>query len=151
MTLFYDGDTDPVQFITEFQEDFHRAVVEDDEDLASVVDRFHTSDIVQVADGHVMDRAKLIAHCRPTRKTRPVNRVEVSDAMAEGDRLAARFRMHVERPRGDRVDRLVVHVHFFGRFAPDGRMREANMLTRMERSPGQREAADPDAGERSMS
>ena len=131
MSLF--DDIDPAQFIVEFDERIHAAVVDGDDDLATVVDRFHTADILQVADGHPMDREKLIAHLRPTRKQRPSLRIEMGDALAGEDRLAARYRMHVGRPRGDDMERLTIDVHFFGRFAPDGRMRSAHILTRMER------------------
>ncbi|MEU7830951.1 nuclear transport factor 2 family protein [Nonomuraea sp. NPDC049129] len=73
-----------------------------------------------------MDRDKLIAHTRPIRKTRPSNRTEVQEAIANGDQIAARYTLHVER-RGKYIE---IEVCFFGRFAADGRMREAHMLTR---------------------
>ncbi|GAA1900149.1 nuclear transport factor 2 family protein [Asanoa iriomotensis] len=121
----FDG-TDPKQFIFDFVTSFGREVMHSEDEAATVVDRYHTPDIVQVADGHEMDRAKLIAHCRPIRKRKPSSRLEVHDAVAEADRIAARYTMHVE----DRGRRFAIDVHFFGRFAPDGRMREAHMLTR---------------------
>ncbi|QYC41721.1 hypothetical protein Nocox_20565 [Nonomuraea coxensis DSM 45129] len=81
-----------------------------------------------------MDRDKLIAHTRPIRKTRPSNRTEVHEAIADGDRIAARYTLNVQR----RGKYLAIEVGFFGRFAADGRMREAHMLTRTL------PAADPD-------
>ncbi|MGA4845238.1 nuclear transport factor 2 family protein [Streptomyces sp. G5(2025)] len=119
---------DPKKFIADFITSFHEALLRDDaaEDPERVFDRFHTPDIVQTADGHRMDRAKLIAHTRPVRKTRPGNRVEVHEAQADGDRLAARYTLHVET----RKKSLAIEVYFFGRFAADGRMRRSHMLTR---------------------
>ncbi|WP_420718585.1 nuclear transport factor 2 family protein [Streptomyces sp. NRRL S-813] len=109
-------------FFTSFTEDLLRT----DEDAALIVDRYHTPDIVEIADGHRLDRDKLIAHARPVRKTRPTIRVEVHEAVADGDRLAARYTLHSSRRGRD----LAVEVYFFGRFAPDGRMRQGHMTTR---------------------
>ncbi|GAB3711046.1 nuclear transport factor 2 family protein [Nocardiopsis nanhaiensis] len=126
----YNG-TDPGQFIVDFFGGFERAVTDTEEELGTIVDRFHTSDMVQYADGHRMDRAKLIAHLRPVRKKKPRSRLEVHEATADGDLLAARYTMHVVRSgRSFSID-----VHYFGRFAPDGRLREAHQLTRMEKNP----------------
>lgn len=120
------ADTDPKQFIADFFMSFHEELVQSDEDPATIFDRYHTPDIVQIADGHRTDRDKLIAHTRPVRKTRPGNRTEVHEAIADGDRIAARYTLHVQR----RGRYLAIEVCFFGRFAADGRMREAHMLTR---------------------
>ncbi|MEV4534380.1 nuclear transport factor 2 family protein [Asanoa sp. NPDC049518] len=125
MTVF---GADPKRFVFDFFSSFGQAILHSDEDAAAIVDRFHTPDVVQVADGHRMDREKLIAHTRPIRKRRPSTRLEVHEAVAQADRIAARYTMHVE----DRGRRFALDVHFFGRFAADGRMREAHMLTRSE-------------------
>jgi len=119
---------DPKQFVFDFVSSFGRALLHTDEDAAAIVDRYHTPDIVQIADGHRMDREKLIAHARPIRKRRPSTRLEVHEAVAQADRIAARYTMHVE----DRGRRFALDVHFFGRFTADGRMREAHLLTRSE-------------------
>ncbi|WP_043623641.1 nuclear transport factor 2 family protein [Nonomuraea candida] len=119
-------DTDPAEFITGFLTSFSEELLNSDEDAGAIVDRYHTPDIVQIADGHRMDRDKLIAHTRPVRKNRPEGRLEVHEALVNGDRLAARYTLHV-RQRGKQ---FAMDVHFFGRFAPDGRMRSAHMLTR---------------------
>lgn len=81
---------------------------------------------MQIADGHAIDRDKLIAHTRPVRKNRPESRMEVHEALVNGDRLAARYTLHVRQRGKD----LSINVHFFGQFAPDGRMRRAHLLTR---------------------
>lgn len=121
------GDTDPKQFITDFFTSFNDAIRESDEAPAAIVDRFHTPDVVEIADGNRIDREKLIAHTRPVRKNAFRGRVEVHEALTDGDTLAARYTLHVTSPK--RRD-LTIEVSFFGQFAPDGRMRRAHLLTR---------------------
>ncbi|GAA4922515.1 ketosteroid isomerase-like protein [Nonomuraea thailandensis] len=118
--------TDPKTFIADFITSLTDDLVNTDEDPAVIIDRYHTPDVVQYADGNRIDRDKLIAHTRPVRKNRPEGRMEVHEAVRDGDRLAARYTLHV-RQRGKE---LAIDVHFFGSFAPDGRMREAHLLTR---------------------
>jgi hypothetical protein len=127
---------DPARFLTGFLSSFTADLLVDDADPAEVVDRYHTPDVVQVADGHRMDRERLIAHTRPVRRNRPEGRVEVHDAAVDGDLLTARYTLRVEQ----RGRRLALDVYFFGRFTPDGRLRRAHMLTRSL-------PADGDAGE----
>ncbi|MGC4874936.1 nuclear transport factor 2 family protein [Micromonospora sp. DT43] len=118
--------TDPRQFIADFFTSFMADLVRGEEDTALVVDRYHTPDIVQIADGSRMDRAKLIAHARPAQKHQPDARWEVHEALADGDRIAARYTLHFRNRKRDGS----VEVHFFGQFADDGRLRRAHMLTR---------------------
>lgn len=118
--------TDPKRFIADFYTGFHEALLADDEDAAAVVDRFHAPDFVQVADGVRIDRERLIAHTRPVRKKRPTGRWDVHEAVADGDRIAARYTLHSSQNGKD----LAIEVHFFGRFTADGRMMEGRMLTR---------------------
>lgn len=118
--------TDPKQFIAHFFTSFTDELLRSDEDPALIVDRYHTPDIVEIADGHRMDRDKLIAHTRPVRKNRPNSRIEVHEALAHGERIAARYTLYVQNRKRD----LAIEVYFFGRFTPDGRMRRAHMLTR---------------------
>lgn len=120
------SDTEPKQFIADFFTHFTDELLGSDEDAARIVDRYHTLDIVQVADGHRIDRDKLIAHTRPVRKRRPNSRIEVHEAVADGDRIAARYTLHVQ----DRGKAFTIEVYFFGQFTADGRMRQAHMLTR---------------------
>ncbi|MEU2253821.1 nuclear transport factor 2 family protein [Nocardia xishanensis] len=119
-------DIDPARFIAEFFTSFNEHLLAEGTDAAAVVDRFHTPDIVQVADGHRMDRDKLIAHTRPVRKNRPSGLIDVHEAIADDDRIAARYTLHVTQ----RGRELAIEVCFFGQFTPDGRMRQAHMLTR---------------------
>ncbi|TDC99918.1 nuclear transport factor 2 family protein [Nonomuraea deserti] len=120
------SDSDPKEFITAFFTSFSEDLLRDDEDPASIVDRYHTTDIIEIADGHRMDRDKLIAHTRPVRKNRPSSRMEVHEAVADGDRIAARYTLHVQQ----REKEFAMEVYFFGQFTDDGRMRRAHMLTR---------------------
>ncbi|MEU4626493.1 nuclear transport factor 2 family protein [Actinoplanes sp. NPDC023801] len=73
-----------------------------------------------------MNREQLIAHSRPLRKRQPRSRMEVHEAVADDDRIAARYTLHVE----DRRRTFAIEVYFFGQFTRDGRMRRAHMLTR---------------------
>lgn len=120
--------------LTDFMEGFHHAVVEGEEDLDVVVDRFHTPDMVQVSDGHAMDRDTLLAHVRTVRRTRPRMHLEMLDALGHEGRIAARYVMHVTRTRGDRTQELAIEVHEFARFTPDGRLARAHTLTRTEKT-----------------
>lgn len=123
---------DPKEFIARFFTSFTEDLVQTEEEAATVVDRYHTQDVVQIADGLRIDRDRLIAHCRPVRKNRPDGRIEVHEAMADGDRIAARYTLHVRQ----RSKELEIEVSFFGRFTADGRMREAHMLTRSVKPAG---------------
>lgn len=119
-------DADPAQFLTDFYDRFNHDLIHTDEDAAAIVDRFYTPDIVQITDGHRMDRDKLIAHMRPIRKNKPTARWEVHGAVATGDQLAAHCTMHVKQ----RKRALVIELHTFARFTDDGRMCESHGLTR---------------------
>ncbi|TDC73857.1 nuclear transport factor 2 family protein [Streptomyces hainanensis] len=129
-------DTDPKQFIADFYASFHNDLLGSDEDPGLIVDRYHTPDVVQVADGHWMDRDKLVAHTRPVRKNRPSGRWDVHDALVSGDRIAARFTLYVTNRTRD----LAIESHMFAQFTDDGRMRQAHILTRTlpaDAGPGQ--------------
>ncbi|ADD44966.1 nuclear transport factor 2 family protein [Stackebrandtia nassauensis] len=118
-------DADPAQFLIDFYDALNHDLIETDEDAAVVIDRYHTPDIVQIADGHAIDREKLIAHTRPIRKNKPTARMDVHEAIATGDQLAARYTLHVNNRKRD----LVMDVFLFARFTPDGRMRESHVVT----------------------
>ncbi|MFD0899723.1 nuclear transport factor 2 family protein [Actinomadura sediminis] len=125
------SDTDPKEFIADFFTSMTEDLLHDDEDPAVIIDRYHTPDVVEVADGHHMDRDKLIAHTRPVRKHRPEHRIEVHEALLNGDQIAARYTLHVRQRQKD----LHIEVYFFGTFTPDGRLHRAHMLTRTVPSP----------------
>lgn len=117
---------DPERFIHDFFTSFTEAALAPGADPAEVVDRFHTEDVLEIADGVTIDRGRLIAHLRPIRKNLEDYSIEVHDALADGERLAARFTIHAMM-RGRPVD---TEVAFFGQFAPDGRLRRAHQVTR---------------------
>ncbi|MFI6166426.1 nuclear transport factor 2 family protein [Nocardia sp. NPDC051052] len=120
----------PEQFIGDFYAAFTTAALTDD-DPVEVIDRFHTPDIVQIADGIRLDRDRLVAHLRPLRKNLRECRFEVHEAVFDGQRIAARMTIHA-RMRGD--ENVVTEVFLFAHFTPDGRMCRAEQLTRT-RSP----------------
>ncbi|WP_067451030.1 hypothetical protein [Actinomadura macra] len=49
------------------------------------------AEFLTVADGHRIDRATPIAHTRPVRKNRATSRMEMHEALLNGDRLAAPY------------------------------------------------------------
>lgn len=126
---------DPKEFIANFIGSFNEDIAHGDDDPAVVVDRYYTPDIVQIFDGQQMDREKLIAHIRPLRKNKPTSRVEVHEAIAEGNRLAAHYTMYVHIRGKD----LTIETGMFAVFARDGRMRRQQIFFRDV-------PAEPDAG-----
>lgn len=126
MTTTTQLQADPAGFIREFFTGFTEAALVSDADPGEVVDRFHTVEVVEVADGVTIDRDRLVAHLRPIRKNLEDFSIEVHEAMAVGERLAARFTIHAVM-RGRRVS---TEVAFFGEFAPDGRLHRAHQMTR---------------------
>ncbi|MDP3894302.1 nuclear transport factor 2 family protein [Nocardioides sp.] len=118
--------TDPTGFIRDFFTDFTEAALEVDVDPAEVVDRFHTLDVLEVADGVAIDRDRLIAHLRPIRRNLQEYSIHVHETLVQGERLAARFTIRAVM-RGRPVD---IEVAFFGQFTADGRLRRAHQVTR---------------------
>jgi hypothetical protein len=114
------------EFIADFYESFTREVVGDD-DAATIVDRYYTPDIEQIADGITLDRQRLIDHLRPVRKNVVACRYDVHEAIRTGDQVAARFTIHAEMRRGRTIS---TEVYLFGELAPDGRMRRTTQATR---------------------
>ena len=97
------------------------------DDPAEVLDRYHAPDIRYVSDGNEFDRDRLVAHAAPVRRNALAVRVDVHDAIVEGDRVAARYTMVTElRKRGE----VVIDVHMFGRLAADGRLHRIDQVTR---------------------
>ncbi|NKY35326.1 nuclear transport factor 2 family protein [Nocardia speluncae] len=120
------NDRNPKEFIADFICSFNDEIAHGDDDPAAVVDRYYTPDIVQHFDGHQMDREKLIAHVRPLRKNKPTSRVEVHEAIADGNRLAAHYTMYVHIRGKD----LTIESGVFAEFAPDGRIRRQQIFFR---------------------
>ncbi len=117
----------PEQFIADFFTEFTAAALDGDNDPAEVVDRFHSPDVVQIADGIRLDRDRLIAHLRPVRKNLRDYRFEIHEVIADGDRIAARMTIHATMRK---TGPLTTELFLFGEFTPDGRLRRADQLTR---------------------
>jgi hypothetical protein len=113
-------------FIGDFFTQFAEQVVRGEEDPSLAMDRFYTPDIVQVSDGIRLDRDRLLAHIRPARKNLRSFSIEVFEAIASGDRLAARFAFRAELRKGT----ISTEVCLFAELAPDGRIRRTHQLTR---------------------
>ncbi|MEU5405486.1 nuclear transport factor 2 family protein [Nocardia asteroides] len=117
----------PERFVADFFTAFTAAALDPGADPAAVVDRFHTPDVVQIADGIRLDRDRLVAHLRPVRKNLRDYRFEVHEVIADGDRMAVRMTIHATmRTTGT----VATEVFLFGEFTPDGRLRRADQLTR---------------------
>ncbi|HEU4949049.1 MAG TPA: nuclear transport factor 2 family protein [Kribbella sp.] len=117
----------PAEFVEEFFTSFTREILAGADEAAAVVDRYYTPDVVQVADGIALDRARLIDHLRPVRKNVVGCRYEVHEALRSGNRIAARFTIHAEMRKGRR---LSTEVYLFGEVSPDGRIRRTVQATR---------------------
>lgn len=98
-----------------------------DEDPATVLDRYHTPDYELVNDGVLLDRKRLLDHIRPARKRAAGVRVEVEQALVDGDRVAARYRLIAEMRKGSTI---TTEIYMFGELAADGRLCRATQVTR---------------------
>jgi hypothetical protein len=98
-----------------------------DEEAETVLDRYHVPGYELVNDGVVLDRQRLLEHVRPARKRASAIQVDVDDALTDGDRVAARYRL-CARMRNGTV--ITTEISMFGRLAPDGRLRRVTQLTR---------------------
>ncbi|SIM61176.1 nuclear transport factor 2 family protein [Micromonospora cremea] len=98
-----------------------------DEDPATVLDRYHTPDYELVNDGVLLDRKRLLDHIRPARKRAAGLRVEVEQALVDGDQVAARYRLIAELRKGGTI---TTEIYMFGELAADGRLRRAIQATR---------------------
>jgi hypothetical protein len=82
-----------------------------DEDPATVLDRHHTPDYELVNDGVLLDRRRLLEHIGPTRKRVTGLRVEVAQALVDGDQIAARYRLVAEMRKGGPI---ATEIYMFG-------------------------------------
>lgn len=115
------------QGLTELLTAFTVDIVHSRDDAETIVDRYHAPDVVQYSDGKRFERDQLIAHVHPVRKNLVDFRIELHDAVRDGDRVAARYTLHAEMRRGRRVR---TEIHAFADFAEDGRLRRVHQLTR---------------------
>jgi hypothetical protein len=102
-------------------------IVNGEDPPEAVIDRYFTSDVVQISDGSRFGRAELIAHVRPARKNLVAARYELHDSVSIGDRLAARYTLHGSMRTGRSI---ATEVYAFGERAADGRLHRIHQLTR---------------------
>ncbi|GAA2092490.1 hypothetical protein GCM10009801_59030 [Streptomyces albiaxialis] len=124
------ADTPPDRFLEDFYASFHEEALScdaDGGDVGAVVDRYFSPGFVQISDGIVIDREKLIAHLRPVRKMVESGHYEVLEALADGDRLAARMVIRAVTRKGRKID---TEVHLFGTVDDQGRFRRLDQITR---------------------
>ncbi|MGW4101876.1 nuclear transport factor 2 family protein [Streptomyces sp. NPDC004976] len=117
----------PEQFVADFFTSFTEAVVRGSEDPADLMARFYTRDVVQIADGVRLDWDRLAAHLRPVRRNLTEFRFEVHEALADSNRIAARFTIHA---RMRKTGLVTTQVHMFADFTTEGLLRRAEQLTR---------------------
>lgn len=98
-----------------------------DEDPATVLDRYHTPDYELINDGVLLDRQRLLDHIRPARRRATGLRVDVEQALVDGDQVAARYRLTAQLRKGGT---LTTEIYMFGELAADGRLRRATQATR---------------------
>jgi hypothetical protein len=122
----------PDRWIRSFYEQLSRDIG-GSEPASDVIDRYHTKDVLQVSDGVMIDRERLVEHVAPLRK-QGLRRsaITVHEAVAsdvpDGTTVAARLTMSADL----RKRAVVTQIHVFATFARDGRMRRAHLLTRPE-------------------
>lgn len=117
--------SDPTAFLESFFTGMTESAISGT-DAETVVDRYHTKDLVEHVDGRVLDRERLVAHLRPVAKSLTDYRIDVHEAIAHGGRLAARFTIRATiRERS-----FSTCVAFFGEFTDDGRLRSSHQFTR---------------------
>ncbi|MCW6005701.1 nuclear transport factor 2 family protein [Micromonospora sp. CPCC 205371] len=98
-----------------------------DEDPAMVLDRYHAPDYELVNDGVLLDRKRLLDHIHPARKRAVGLRVEVEQALVDGDQVAARYRLIAKLRKGGTI---TTEIYMFGELAADGRLRRTVQATR---------------------
>ncbi|NUS17302.1 MAG: nuclear transport factor 2 family protein [Streptomyces sp.] len=129
----------PALDLAAFLTRFPREIALSEEDPATVVDRYHTPDVVQYNDGMAMTRDMLVAHAKPIRRNVLDVRVDVQDSLVTPDGAAARYTLHADMRKGPVV---VTEIYMFVRFAPDGRVCRIDQITR-DVSPPEQEADAP--------
>ena len=87
---------------------------------------YHTPDFELVNDGVPLDRKRLIDHIAPTRKRVTAVRVEVEQALVDGDQVAARTRLVAQMRNGQTI---TTEIYMFGEMTADGRLFRAVQLT----------------------
>ncbi|MFI7707307.1 nuclear transport factor 2 family protein [Nonomuraea sp. NPDC049480] len=98
-----------------------------EEDAAAVVDRYYVPEIEYWNDGILLDRRRLIDHAKPARKNGVSVRIEVHESLVGDAVAAARYTLHAVMRKGKSI---TMEIHLFARYAPDGRIRRVDSITR---------------------
>ena len=96
-------------------------------DLTGYLTRYHTDDFLLHNDGVPLDKERLLAHVRVSRRNATQVHVEVHDALVSAEQVAARYTLSAVMRRGQVI---TMEIHMFGELAPDGRLRRVEQLTR---------------------
>jgi hypothetical protein len=115
--------TDLAGYLTRYPEEAGLS----EEDPATVLDRYHAPDFELVNNGVLLDRERLVDHIPAARRQAVGLRVDVEQALVDGDHVAARYRLVAQMRKGGAV---ATEVYMFGELAADGRLRRAVQATR---------------------
>ncbi|ATL31969.1 nuclear transport factor 2 family protein [Streptomyces formicae] len=117
---------DPRAFLEKLYNDFQNEIFSE-EDAGEVIDRYYAPGFLQVSDGIVIDRDRLIKHIRPVKKSVAGGSYEVLEALVDGNRLAARFVIRAVTKQGKETEN---DVHMFCEMTDDGRFLRIDQITR---------------------
>jgi hypothetical protein len=104
-----------------------------EEEPGSVLDRYYAPGFEYHNDGIVLDRQRMIDHVRPVRRNVVSWSVELGDMLVGDDRVAARYTIRAVMRKGKE---LTTEVYMFALFAPDGRIRRVDSITRLGEKSG---------------
>jgi hypothetical protein len=98
-----------------------------DEAAETVFERYHQPGFVLYNDGLPLDRERLLAHVRPARRRVSEIRVDVHDAVVDGNVAAARYTLTAVMRNGTSV---ATEIYMFGQVGDDGRLARVDQATR---------------------
>jgi hypothetical protein len=98
-----------------------------DEGAETVFERYHQPGLVLYNDGLPLDRERLLAHVRPARRRVSEIRVDVHDAVVDGNVAAARYTLTAVMRNGTSV---ATEIYMFGQVGDDGRLARVDQATR---------------------
>ncbi|WP_055419028.1 nuclear transport factor 2 family protein [Streptomyces pactum] len=117
---------DPRSFLEKLYNNFQNEIF-NEEDSGEVIDRYYAPGFTLVSDGISIDRERLIKHIRPVKKSVLSGTYEVLEAVAQGNRLAARFVIRAVTKQGGETEN---EVHMFCEMTDDGRFTHIDQITR---------------------
>jgi hypothetical protein len=94
----------------------------------ATIGRYFTPDYQQRTDGELSDRDGFTRHIRALRALAVQGTVTVREALLDGNRIADRHEVTLTRQDGATSQ---VEVYLFGEFAPDGRLRRVDEVSRV--------------------